>query len=727
MIDCAHTIEVTPQKWASLKSLFEQASELDGPEQEKFISAVKETDPGLAQELISLLRGAEEDSVFHSPLTNAGGHSLPPRTRVLGQGDVVAERFQIEEFLGSGGMGEVYRAYDKLSCDQVGIKTLRAEYAAQPEFLKRLMREMRLARRIQHPNICRVFDAQCASGPLGNTMIFLIMEFLDGETLESRIRRGPLPANAAIAVAFQIIDGLQAAHEAGIIHRDLKAANVMLVPSSGGDRAVIMDFGLARDRMPRADEGRSLFDTGVIVGTAAYMAPEQLHGQSITTAVDIHALGVILFELVTARQPFEGGTPFAIALRRLNNSAPSPGKFVKKLDPNWEAATLACLESDPARRPANPIAVRAILEGVGPRRTSVSRRHLLWKAGGGGLAAALAVKYWPRPRGRSAQAEHHFKVGEEFVRRRSAEDLNNAITEYGQAIAIDPDYADAWAGLADAWAAIANFSLGNSATALKNSRHAAEEAVRLKPNSARAVGMLGYCISIDLNDWTRAENYLIRAIQLDPKRAESRLWYGAFLGKSGRSQEAIRQLLAGLDEEPTSLALNQQLSTEYLRSAEYQKALEVANELVRLQPFQALGYLVRTRAYEYLGRYADGLASCDQATKYMTGPIVESYRACVLAARGDRAEALQIAMALEEQWKHDAFDSSLLAKIFARAGDSRRALQILKVGASRNEPSLLSNILDPAFRPLFDDPEFIQFLRTLHLDPAVLKAYRQSN
>jgi serine/threonine protein kinase len=397
-------------------------------------------------------------------------------------------------------MGEVYRAYDEHSREQVSIKTLRGEYAVQPEFVKRLMHEMRLARRIQHPNICRVFDVQRATGPIGSMMIFLIMEFLEGETLESRIRRGPLPLDQATRIAVQLIDGLQAAHEAGIIHRDLKSANVMLVPAPGGERAVITDFGLARELRHNPGDSRSLFGTGAIIGTAAYMAPEQLQGKSITTAADIHALGVILFELVTGRHPFEGETPLAIALRRLSNSAPSPSELVKGLDRDWETATLACLESDPARRPSTPLSVRAILEGTGPRRPLVPRRGLLWTAGGVVLAASLAGVFWRQPQPRNAQAEHHFKLGEEFVRRRSADDLTNAVTEYEQAIQLDRNYADAWAGLADAWAAIANFSLGNSDVSLTKARRAAETAMRLKPTSARSVGILGYCISIECSD-----------------------------------------------------------------------------------------------------------------------------------------------------------------------------------------------------------------------------------
>ncbi|MBI5086964.1 MAG: protein kinase, partial [Acidobacteria bacterium] len=573
---------------------------------------------------------------------------------------------------------------------------------------------------------CRVFDVQTTVTGHGPPLVFLIMEFLDGESLEARLRREPLPFEEASAIARQLIHGLSAAHAAGIIHRDLKAANVVLIATPGGPRAVITDFGLAREQSPAAGLTQSLFATGAIVGTAAYMAPEQLQGRSVTTAADIHALGVVLFELVTGRHPFEGDTALAVALRRLSGPAPSPREIVKGLDRNWEAATLACLEADPARRPPSAEAVLAILEGAGPRRPLVSRRTLA-------AAAALIITVtaagtlWKTRPTRNPEAERHFKVGEEFVRRRSAADLKNAVSEYEQAVRLEPTYADAWAGLATAWAAIANFTLGDSAIALPAARRAAEKAVALEPNSPRAVGILGYIISIDVKRWKQAEPYLLRAVRLDPKRAESRLWYASFLGKSGRSREAIDQILTGLQDDPASLTLNQQLAAEYIRTGEFEKSLDVARELVRLQPFQDLGYLAAARAQEFLGLYDEGLESCRLASRYMTGPALDSYRACILARRGDRAgraEALRIAVRLEELWKQGKFEAGLLAKVYATCGDYPRALRILEAGVRANEPSLLGNLLNPTFRPMFEDPAFLDLAKSLGLDSAFFKAVK---
>lgn len=714
---------MTPQRWISLKSLFEQASELDNAGRTRLINEIRENDPELADDLGSLFSGADQRFDLTAPLSNRGCGTVLP-ARVLQSGDKLDGRFRIEEFVGAGGMGEVYRAFDEGSREQVALKTLRREYLDQPEFPRRLLREMSLARRVQHPNICRVYDVQRATMPDGTSVMFLIMEFIEGETLQSRIARGPLPIFEARAIAFQIIDGLAAAHDAGIIHRDLKSGNVMLSPD--GVRAAITDFGLARQEQVDVTQTqtRSLFGAGAIVGTAQYMAPEQFQGKAIAPAADIHALGVILFEMVTGRYPFEGETPLAIALRRMSESAPSPRSLVKNLDRDWERATLACLEADPLRRPRTAAAVLAILKGTAPRQ--VSRRTVVWTSGitvAAGITAALGVVLRPRPP-ISPEAERHYKIGEEFVRRRTAGDLKNAVEEYDAAVRIQADYADAWAGLAEAWGATASFAMEGTSAALAKSRTAAEKAVALAPDSPRAIGILGYCISMDLRQWKNAEGYFTRAVQLDPRRSELRLWYGAFLGKAGRSSEAIVQLLAGLKDAPTSVALNQQLASEYLRSGQFEKSLELARELIRLQPYQNLGYLASARALEFLERFDEGLAACDLAERYAPGLVVDAYRASILAARGDRSQALKIAARLKAEWVERRFEAGLLAKVYARAGDYRSAIEVLKEGASRNEPSLLSNILNPVFRPLFDSPDFIELARSLGLDEAVLKAYK---
>src|SRR6266568_4098545 len=208
-------------------------------------------------------------------------------------GDRVAERYRIVRALGEGGMGEVYEAEDLLLKERLALKTLRGPVADDEATVARFKREIQLARKVTHPNVCRLFDVGI-DRRAGGEVAFLTMELLDGETLAARLKRaGPMSTAEALPIVEQVAAALAAAHEAGIIHRDLKCANVILV----GSRAVVTDFGLARVVAEGADQ---VTGDGGIVGSPAYMAPEQVEGgRRLTAAVDIYAFGVVLFEMVT--------------------------------------------------------------------------------------------------------------------------------------------------------------------------------------------------------------------------------------------------------------------------------------------------------------------------------------------------------------------------------------------------------------------------------------------
>jgi serine/threonine protein kinase/tetratricopeptide (TPR) repeat protein len=272
-------------------------------------------------------------------------------------GEVLCGRFRVVRFIARGGSGEVYEAEDLTLRARVALKALRPELAADERIIERFRREILFGRQITHPHVCRVFDVfqhVSPARPGDPPRTFLTMELLQGQSLAERIASaGPMSTAEALPLAMQIASGLAAAHRAGIVHRDFKSGNVMLVPTEhDGLRAVITDFGLAYSL--RGAEESSLTGSGGLVGTLAYMAPEQLESGQVTTAADIYAFGVVLYELVTGRRPFGGDSPLAAAVRRLKESPVSPGLWKPGLDEHWEAVILRCLERDPARRPARP-------------------------------------------------------------------------------------------------------------------------------------------------------------------------------------------------------------------------------------------------------------------------------------------------------------------------------------------------------------------------------------
>ncbi len=274
-------------------------------------------------------------------------------------GDTLAGRYKIKRFLGRGGMGEVFEVEDLVLHSSVALKTIRPREADRAGAIDRFKREINVARRVTHPNVCRLFDvgSHQSVGPDGKTRetLFLTMEMLEGENLSDRISRGRIPIEEALPILNGMAQGLGAAHRAGVLHRDFKAANVMIGTSteSGRNRAVVTDFGLART-IEREEGLASISDSGVVVGTPAYMSPEQVRGETLTSASDIYALGLVLYEMVTGTRPFAGGSAWSIAVRRLTEEPPQPRAVVPDLDPGWDAAINACLQIDPLKRPRTP-------------------------------------------------------------------------------------------------------------------------------------------------------------------------------------------------------------------------------------------------------------------------------------------------------------------------------------------------------------------------------------
>jgi tetratricopeptide (TPR) repeat protein len=300
---------------------------------------------------------ATAESEVTSPISPADRTAAGGQRLTLAVGEMIAGRYRVLRFVAQGGMGEVYEVHDTELGAPVALKTIRPEIAADSRAIERFKREINLSRRISHPNVCRIHDVgrhtvvAGASEPAAE-VLFLTMEFLAGETLAARIRSRRLSPAEALPIVWQIAAALDAAHAAGVIHRDLKSSNVILVTqadSSRGPRAVVTDFGLARGFQT---EGGlvSISDSGSVAGTPAYMAPEQVQGLLVTPAADIYALGIVVYEMLSGVRPFDGGSALSVAVRRLTESPRPPRELVPDLDPAWEAAILRSLDRLPEAR-----------------------------------------------------------------------------------------------------------------------------------------------------------------------------------------------------------------------------------------------------------------------------------------------------------------------------------------------------------------------------------------
>ena len=296
----------------------------------------------------AIAAGASGSDIETRLSTGAGGDTQASRFL---PGAMLAGRYRLIRLLGAGGMGEVYQADDLILGQPVALKfASAARHVSDPQWLRRLRGEVSIARRISHPNVCRVYDVGESDGE-----VFLSMEYIDGEDLASLLRRiGRLPRDKAVQIAWELCAGVQAAHENGVLHRDLKPANVML---DRHGHVKVMDFGLAE----------LVGDTagGPIAGTPMYMAPERRAGAPATTATDIYALGLVLYEVFTGTRAFAEASP---ADRPLTATVipRSPSSVVEDLGPQIDAAVLSCLALDAAARPRSALAVATRLPGYDP-------------------------------------------------------------------------------------------------------------------------------------------------------------------------------------------------------------------------------------------------------------------------------------------------------------------------------------------------------------------------
>jgi len=256
----------------------------------------------------------------------------------LARGTTFAGRYEIVEELGAGGMGRVYRAYDKKLQEDIALKLIRPDIGADRKTIERFHNEIKIARKITHKNVCRTHDLHEERKTL-----FLTMEFVRGEDLRSLIHRTKVLSIAtSVSIARQIAEGLSEAHKLGIIHRDLKPGNIMIDKDG---QAKIMDFGIARSLL-----GKGLTGEGAIVGTPEYMSPEQIEGKEIDQRSDIYSLGIILYEMLIGRPPFEGETPFSVATKHKTEPPPVPKKIIPQMPEELNRLILRCLEKDKTKR-----------------------------------------------------------------------------------------------------------------------------------------------------------------------------------------------------------------------------------------------------------------------------------------------------------------------------------------------------------------------------------------
>ncbi|RPI18668.1 MAG: serine/threonine-protein kinase, partial [Acidobacteria bacterium] len=356
------------ERWRQIEQILQSALELEPVRREAYLEKACAGDKSLRNEVDSLLaQEGHSQGLFDSPALDVAARALaqeqtqsPPQPNLTGR---ALSHYRILEKLGEGGMGVVYKARDTHLDRFVALKVLPPEKVADPQRQWRFVREAKAASALNHPNIVTVHDIESADG-----VYFIAMEWVEGKTLAHLVARKKLPLRELLGIAVQIADALAAAHAHGIVHRDLKPGNVML---TGAGRVKLLDFGLAKLVEVVNEDGSAVSEaqppktaTGIVVGTAAYMSPEQAEGKPVDARTDVFSFGGLLYEMATGKRAFAGHSTGSTLSMLLNHEPPS----VRSLDPDvprdLERIVELCLKKDPNRRLQSMADVKLQLESL---------------------------------------------------------------------------------------------------------------------------------------------------------------------------------------------------------------------------------------------------------------------------------------------------------------------------------------------------------------------------
>jgi serine/threonine protein kinase len=746
-----------------------------------------------------------------------------------------AGRYRILDELGRGGMGRVYKAMDREISEAVALKVLIPEISLDERMIERFRNELKLARRISHKNVCRIFDLGNCEG-----IYFITMEFIAGDNLKSIIRMmGPLSPARALSIAGQVCDGMAEAHRLGVVHRDLKSSNIM-IDRDGSAR--IMDFGIAR-----AGESKGLTDRGTLIGTPEYMAPEQIEGKDVDNRSDIYSLGIILFEMMTGRVPFEGNTPLSVAMMQKTAKPPDPRKLNAQTPEALSAAISKCLEKDQtaryqkieelaaelhgvsegyaeserSRQPAktesltpggtrlmNSVAVLPFID-LSPQKdqeyfceglaeeiiTDLAKVRNLEVAAKSsafspkfknmdvreigrelGVAAVLegsvrrdanrlrvtaqlinvatGYHFWSEKYERTfedvfaiqdeitlaivdrlkvkllgdekavllkrhtdnAGAYNLYLMGRYYWNLRTSEGMKRGVESFAQAIAKDPSYALAYAGVSDCYGIFALYYMPPRPTLLR-AKEAAVRALELDDSLAEAHTSLAFVKHKLERDWAGAEREFGRAIELDPEYIWAHSWYALFLAVMGRHQESLVEIKRALAVDPTSAQLNMVHGMVLYLARFYDRAVEVLAKVVETEPQHVLGNFYLGVSYKEKGKYEEALAHVQKAAE-LTGnaPFFVQGIGYIHAAAGRREQAQGILGRLTEMMTKAYVSPFFTALIHFQLGEKDRGFELLNKAFADGDHWLEFIKVFPDLDGVRTDPRYFELLKKLGLE-----------
>ncbi len=730
-------------------------------------------------------------------------------------------RYEILARLGAGGMGEVYRALDPRLDRQVAIKVLPQAWANDPDRVARFEIEARATAALNHPHILAIYDIGSHDG-----FLYLVTELLEGRTLTERVSQRPMAPDEAVALATQIAEGLASAHDRGIVHRDLKPDNILVTKR---DRIKILDFGLAKIRVPRDVAGESTMwhtPTGTVLGTFGYMAPEDVRGVGSDHRADLFAFGAVLYEMLTGRRAFQASSSFAAIAAVLEHVVPKPSYLQPEVPGALDRIVGLCLEKDPSvrfqsahdivdaltrldetprpetapiesgltavpsiavlpfvdmsaardqeyfcegvaeeitntlarargirviartsafrfkgqsrdvREVGRALGATAVLEGS--IRTAGSRiraaiqlvetatGHQMWADRfdrdlvdalsvqddiSNRVAESLSIRLGVETgRGRTSDPEAHtlFLRGRHAWNKRTEADLERSIAYFRQAIARDPFYAHAHAGLADALITLGIYGGRPPAEVVDPARSAASQALALSPQSSGALACLGCIEALYDQSWNTAAGDFRRAIDLNPDDGQLRQWFATnVLVPMGQFDAALSELKRAQALDPLSLPISASIGITHYYARRFDDAAAALGDTCRLEERFALARLFLGYVHAAQHRLVEAKREVETAVQIGgRAPEYLAARGFIASATGDSATARATLDELRGLSASRYVSPVLLAQVHAGLGETTRAIEELERAAAIRAFDLAWIRVRPTFDPLRHEPRF---------------------
>jgi len=698
--------------------ILDEAMTFEGSARTVYVEQSSQHDPALREELMSRLHRAEQADDFFDRLgelvfsTAFSGEeeSTPPdelQEFVLDE-EVVPAHYRIVSLIGRGGMGTLYRAHDERLNRDVALKFLPSNLSAERKARERLLTEARAVAALEHPNVCGIYEiAETADGHM-----FFAMPLYDGITLKEKLRQGSLSIEESVSIAIQIARGLAAAHARGIIHRDVKPGNVMLSPDG---TVRLLDFGLA------IPIDGSITSSNSTRGTVAYMSPQQARGEPIDARSDLWSLGVVLYEMIAGRRPFNRGNQAPILDQIFHRDVEPLAIHRPEISDQLARIVERLLQRDPVNRFESAEQLLESLQsaqstaaGFSPASRSLRDRVLL--LGGGALVFVLiGFLSWRRQSATNRHRTEHSSTPniaayEHYVRSmdqalvRTDSGARIALEHVQQAIALDPGYAAAYARLARLQLRIANgsdFEMSRRER-LALAEQAALRAVALDDSSGESHAALGKIVKY-LNRRPLAVAELRRAVALDPSNAESLGALAELLVEVGHPEEALVQARRAAEQDPLSPIATAEVAHALLANDRCDEALAVLAKLRSLRPPLNRAIDIAAQCYARKKMWPEAIAEFERIIP-TGGDRADAMKGYYLGRAGRKAEATNILDDLIHRSREINGNAFFVAVVYTGLGDRDQAIEWLERSVA--DLSFIADWMPDIMREFSQDPRF---------------------